>query len=1279
MTVDAEKNEVRIIVVHNQAVDQDGLEAGLEALGYFVQGRANSAREAADLPARGGADLVLLDTTGPGEAWGLGVARAIREKWDLPIVFIIKDQDAASLEWAQPFWPHGLLLKPFRGPDLKIAVETALGAAEFAGRVRAAEERTRRREEKYRLLTENAPLGLQSLDEAGCILEVNDRWLAMLGYGREEVVGRRFGEFLAPGRAEGFAREFAEKIRSRALTNNIQLKLRRRDGTYLAADYTSRLVWDDRGRFPRAHCVFQDVSGRNQVEAELVGSRERLRRAQGIGRIGDWDYEVRTGAVTWSDMTYELFGRDKSLGPPTLEEALGLHPPEEAARFRERLGLALGQGESYGLDLTTTLANGERRRLFALGEPIRDETGRVARIAGTFQDVTTQRQNEEALRESEELFRAISEYSRNPICIVDQNGRITWLNDRMLEVSGYSRRRLLEADSFLEFLAPESVEFVMGNYLKFLAGEPYLHHYRFAFIRADGEKRVLEKSMTGYSDRQGNKNLIINMVDITDRLRSEQALQESEKKFRRLLETASEGVWAMDAEHRTTFVNEVMAEMLGRAAEEMIGRKVEDFMLPQDIAEHEAQMRVRHAGRSGRYERRFRRKDGSEVWTIVSAAALADEDGNYNGSFAMLTDITERKRAEENIRLKDELLRLTGEMSQVGGWEFDPVTQKGTWTEEVARIHDLDPSRETSFALGVGCYAGESREKIERAIKRAVELAEPYDLILEMTSALGRVKWVRTMGLPIVQGGQVVKVRGIFQDITEQKKSEEALRDSERLFRTLVEGAPDAIFVQINKKFAYLNQAALSLFGLESAEQLLDHPVVDRFHPSHRDQVRERIRSLNEKKESAPRLEEAILRLDGTEVLVEVSAVPVNLKGEDGAVVFIRDVTERKKMENQLRQAQKMEAVGALAGGVAHDFNNLLQAINGYAEVLLLDKQASDSDYPGLKAIREAGSRAAGLVKKLLLFSRKAESERRFLEPRQVVDQARGLLERTIPKMVKIEVQAKGRIWNIKADPVQMEQIILNLGTNAADAMPDGGRLLVELENITLTDDFVEKHMGAAPGRYVLLSVSDTGTGMDRETREHIFEPFFTTKEIGKGTGLGLASVFGIVKGHDGYISCYSEVGQGSVFKIYLPALGPNDEGGASIREAAPPRGGAETILVVDDEGPIRDFAGLVLKRFGYTALTASTGEEALEVYFGGPARLDLVIMDIGMPGMGGRQCLAEILRRDPAARVIVASGYSVDGQVKQALEAGAAGYVGKPYQLSDLLRKVREVLDQGR
>jgi two-component system, cell cycle sensor histidine kinase and response regulator CckA len=511
-----------------------------------------------------------------------------------------------------------------------------------------------------------------------------------------------------------------------------------------------------------------------------------------------------------------------------------------------------------------------------------------------------------------------------------------------------------------------------------------------------------------------------------------------------------------------------------------------------------------------------------------------------------------------------------------------------------------------------------------------------------------------------------------------RERSEKALRESEEKYRTILENIEDGYYeVDVAGNLTFFNEAACRMLGY-SREELAG--MNNRKYTSE-ENAKKIYRTFNEVyRTGAPAkgFDWEILRKDGTKRSIE-SSVSLIKNDSDQPVGFrgiVRDITERKELENQLRQAQKMEALGTLAGGIAHDFNNLLQAISGYTQLLLWGKSGDESGTHELREIERAAGRAAALIRQLLAFSRKVEGQRRPVDLNREIMDVEKVLHRTIPKMIDIEIHLSEDLRAVRADPIQMEQILLNLGSNAADAMPDGGTLKIESQNASLDEEYCRNHIGAAPGEYVLLTVTDTGYGMDRETVQHIFEPFFTTKEIGRGTGLGLASVYGIVKSHGGYIACQSEVNRGTAFKIYLPAIVKNDEKSEGPTDRKAPRGGNETILVVDDELSVREFAERILRRFGYRVLLARSGEEALEIYRKMREEIDLVILDLGMPGMGGYACLRELLAIDPSLGVMIASGYAIDARMKETLQSGVAGYIGKPYQFRELLAKVRAALD---
>jgi len=469
------------------------------------------------------------------------------------------------------------------------------------------------------------------------------------------------------------------------------------------------------------------------------------------------------------------------------------------------------------------------------------------------------------------------------------------------------------------------------------------------------------------------------------------------------------------------------------------------------------------------------------------------------------------------------------------------------------------------------------------------------------------------------------------------------------------------------------NPSFLEIFGY-TREELIGKDFRSRYvDPAVRRKFQEEI----EKKGFVKDYEVKFRKKDGTEMdcLLTLSVYDSEEGNIAGYRGIIRDVTAQKQLQRELHHAQKMESIGTLAGGIAHDFNNLLTVVLGFSELLLIGKNEQDPAYADLQKIHQAARNGADLVKRILAFSKKAEINPRHLNLNHEIERIRQLLTRTISKMIEFKLVLSDEPAIIHVDPAQLEQVVLNLAVNAQDAMPDGGILTFETTHATLDEEYCKLHVGAKPGDYVMLSVSDTGQGMDHETLNHIFEPFYTTKEAGKGTGLGLAMVYGMVKQHGGYIVGYSEPGMGTTFKIYLPVTATETKTETPAKKLIIPRG-TEIVLLVDDEEMLRDLGKRILERSGYTVLTAANGKDALNIYGKQRSEISLVILDLIMPEMGGKQCLGELLKIDSQVKVLIASGYSAAGETKKAIESGARGFVGKPYDMRHMLNAVREVLD---
>jgi len=565
------------------------------------------------------------------------------------------------------------------------------------------------------------------------------------------------------------------------------------------------------------------------------------------------------------------------------------------------------------------------------------------------------------------------------------------------------------------------------------------------------------------------------------------------------------------------------------------------------------------------------------------------------------------------------------------------------------------------------------RRCLAGAVKKAEEDAFPR--------ADGTTDWVRWEIRPWRDHTGAVGGLLLFSElITERKKAEEALRARESKFRALLESSLDGIvIVDHTGRIAIVNDATEKLFGYKRDELLGQPPELlmpERFragHIGHRMDYSSHPRS----RPMGSGLEVYGRRKDGTEMPLEISLSP--LKTEEGLLVtgIIRDITERKRLEAQFLQSQKMEAVGRLAGGVAHDFNNLLTIITGYSQLLLGQLGANEPFRAQLEEITKAGDRAASLTRQLLAFSRRQVIAPQLLDLNTVVANTDKMLRRLIGEDIEL-VRVPGKeLRKVRADPGQIEQVIVNLAVNARDAMPQGGRLTLETENVELDEAYAHTHLPVIPAPYVLLAVSDTGIGMDSEVQSHCFEPFFTTKEPGKGTGLGLATVYGIVKQSGGYVWVYSEPGRGTTVKIYLPGVETSAETVERPAESASRLQGSETVLLVEDEEAVRRLARGILETKGYSVLEANGGEEALQLCWEHQGPIHIMLTDVVMPGLSGRELAERLAALRPELKVLYMSGYTDDAVVRHGILAAGTAFLQKPFAPDALARKVREILDK--
>jgi PAS domain S-box-containing protein len=779
--------------------------------------------------------------------------------------------------------------------------------------------------------------------------------------------------------------------------------------------------------------------------------------------------------------------------------------------------------------------------------------------------------------------------------------------------------------------------------------------------------------------------------------------------FEQMFQASPDGLSIANSEHRVLWANQTFATMFGYSQAEIVGQPLEDLVVPSNrLSESKWVSESLARGERITLETKRRKKDGTLLDVTVSCAPLV-LDGGVVGFYAGYHDISDRRRVEA---LSSALYRVAEKSSSAHDLQqffaavhgivdelmharnfYIAIYDVATEVLSFPYFVDEQDSPPISKKLGKGLtdYLIRSGEpllatpEVLQAMEDRGEVARKGSRSLDWMGVPLRVN-NHTFGALVVQTyssniryGERDKELLTFvarqvASAVEIKRNELALRRSEARYRSLVQSSVYGIYrSSLEGRFLDVNPALISMLGYGSPEEvLLLDPEKDVFA-----QPEEHERLIDEFRRTGrlDGIEVKWKRKDGGTIMVRISGRAVSSADEPADVLeaIAEDVTDRRALEDQFRQAQKMEAVGRLAGGVAHDFNNLLMVISGYAEVILGQVDPAHSLHEKGRAIQLAADRATTLTRQLLAFSRKQLLELKVVDVNAIVEDMERLLRPLIGENIDLITILSPDAAHTRADAGQLEQVIMNLVVNAKDAMPTGGRLTLRTENIVVDENHRRGQHFIRPGHYVTLQVSDTGMGMDRETQSRIFEPFFTTKEKGKGTGLGLSTVYGIVKQSGGYVMVQSELGRGTTFQIYLPLV----EGAAEKHSVATPEavGGTETILLVEDEESVRQLVRDTLSAKGYEVLEGENGEAGIAAAAGHRGRIDLVITDVVMPGLGGREMIKQLVETRPETKVLYLSGYTEDAIISDGSIEKGTTFLQKPFTLQSLSRKVREVL----
>ncbi len=769
---------------------------------------------------------------------------------------------------------------------------------------------------------------------------------------------------------------------------------------------------------------------------------------------------------------------------------------------------------------------------------------------------------------------------------------------------------------------------------------------------------------------------ILMYIDVTEHKLSEDALRAAEQRHRLVFDRNLAGIFRTTLDGRFLDCNDAFARIFGYSSrEEVLAHKTSDFYFSP--ADREALLnRLKKEKVLTTFELHLRRKDGSPIWVLENVTFTEGEQGAPAVMEGTLIDITDRKRTLEALQESEDRFRRLFDEAPVAYHEIDTQGIVCRVNQAECRLLGFDSSQ----ILGKYIWefvAEEEREISREAIRQKVTGEQPLVPVQR--------EYVRRDGTRLIlevhenlirdQSGQIIGVRSAMLDVTERKWAEEALRASEGRYRLLFEQNLAGVYrATLGGHFLDCNESFARILGYSSSEELMSHRPLEVYpSPGDREAFIERLKV----ERALTNFESCLRRKDGGPVWVLENASLI--EDVDGTPALVQgtliDITERKQLEDQLRQSQKMEAVGRLAGGVAHDFNNLLTIISGYSQLLLERLSPGDRLRANVEEIRKAGERAASLTRQLLAFSRQQVISPQILDMNAVVASMEKMLTRLIGEDIELVTVQGPNLGGVKADPGQIEQVILNLAVNSRDAMPQGGKIILETANVELDEAYSRGHYSVRPGSYVMLAVSDTGIGMDAETMSHIFEPFFTTKEKGKGTGLGLAMVYGIVKQSGGCIWVYSEPGRGTTFKIYLPRVERPVQAAEPAKAGAELASGSETILLVEDEEAVRSLVRGVLESNGYAVLEASRPEEALDICERHKAPIQLMLTDVVMPQMSGRELADRLVAIHSETKILYMSGYTDNSIVRNGVLEEGIPFLEKPFTPEALTRKVREVL----
>lgn len=1062
-----------------------------------------------------------------------------------------------------------------------------------------------------------------------------------------------------------------------------------------------------------------------KAERELRESEMRLHEAQRLAHFGHWNYDPATGETVWSEEIYNILGCDPAKGSPSFSQHPEFIHQDDWQWFETTVRDATELAKPYDIILRVLHPDGSLKFIHSICTPITDEKGQVVELLGTIQDITEQKQGEARLQ----MVNDALENSLNAFDIVNAEGVFTYVNKAYVQMWGYdSAEEIIGTTPTEHCLDPEQparIIYALQTTGKF-EGE-------FTAKKKDGSTFEVQMSARLAHDPDGNVIYPSASVDITERRKLIQSLQEQNAYTETIMANMPIG-FALNTidDGEVKFINQRFEEIYGWP--QKVFSNIEDFfqkVFPDPDFREEMRTQILADLQSGDPERM--------QWDNLKIVTSAGEEKyvhaynipvlEQNMMISTVQDVTAKKMAEDKIVRASDLLDEAQKIAQLGVFEYIATTKTTVWSEQEYLIYGLDPSgpSPTYDVMLEKSIHPDDAELLHQTFMEAMENNGVYELEHRIVQPDGTVRWVYDRAVPYFDDqGNLLRYIGITLDTTERKQAEESLlrqqrsiKISSKIANVFLTSSRDEVFADVLDVLLNSLESRFGFFGYidESGDLVcpsLTRDVWDQCQMPGKSIVFSKAdwgglwgQSLTEKRTIIAN--EGLKIPQGHVALQNAIATPIlynnNLIGQfvlanragayneedrdllesvsvqTGPILFAmledsRQKTVHQELENQIRQAQKMEAVGRLAGGVAHDYNNMLSVIIGYSENALESLAEADPLYDDISEILSAGKRSADITRQLLAFARQQTTAPIVLDLNECIEGMLKMLRRLIGEDIDLAWLPGSNLSMVKIDPVQVDQVLANLCVNARDAISDIGKITIETKNIQVSEEYSLHHPESVPGDYVMLAVSDNGAGMSEETVDKIFEPFFTTKGRFEGTGLGLATVHGIIKQNQGIINVYSELGEGTTIKCYLPSHAEGGEKEQLPEDSIPKSGMGETLLLVEDDKSILKLAVKLLTRLGYKVIPVSDPSEAARISADTLDQVDLLITDVVMPKMNGRELSNHLQSLNPRLKTLYMSGYTANVIAHRGVLDEGVSFIQKPLSIRELSYKVRKILD---